>query len=302
MNEFEFIEWIRNTRTEDVHTAVGPGDDCAVIRMGGRDMVISTDTIAEHIHFSEGADPYRIGWKAAASSLSDIAACGCEPLGIVAACLVPEGRGKAYLEKIYRGLEDVCGLFGIGLAGGDMSASARDTSVTVTSFGRVHEQGITARSGAVQDDCVYVTGSLGESQHLECVPRIREALRLREICTINSMIDISDGLLSELNHISRESGVGIQIDTSAVPLSPLVMKKYPDSLKDQVSHALSDGEDFELLFTLSPESTEKLEHSWDMDVPVTRIGLCAGPPGAVELNPDPVGIDISSLTPYTHEF
>ncbi|MFC1479013.1 thiamine-phosphate kinase [Planctomycetota bacterium] len=304
MNEFEFIEWIRQNRVKDAHVSVGPGDDCAAVRMGGRDLVISIDTVAENIHFAEGTDPYRIGWKAAASSLSDIAACGCEPVGIVAACLIPQGRGGEYLHSLFKGLEDVCVLFGIGVTGGDMSRSINEMAVTVTSFGSLHEQGMITRSGARPSDRVFVTGSLGDSQsgsHLTFYPRIKEALRLRDICQLNSMIDISDGLFSELNHISKESGVGIEVDLSSVPLSASVKNRYKESTKEQYIHALCDGEDFELLFTVSSETARELEQKWDMDVPVTQIGLCTEPTGRVEIKPDSFEIDPASLKAYIHE-
>lgn len=305
MDESEVIGWIRKNRRADTRTAVGPGDDCAVISMGGRDMIVSADTIAENVHFSEQTDPYRIGWKAAASGLSDIAACGCEPLGIVAACLIPRGRGGDCLQQIFQGLEDVCALFDIGVAGGDISQSVNNMAVTVTSFGSLHPDGFISRSGAIPGDRVFVTGSLGDSlsgAHLHCVPRIKESLRLRDLCAVHAMIDISDGLFGELKHIAEESAVGFDIEPSAIPLSESVQKTYPENRKEQILHALCDGEDFELLFTVSAGSSGCLVSEWNMHVPVTCIGTCTDVSGEIVFSSDTLGIDVSSLTSYSHEF
>ena len=209
-----------------------------------------------------------------------------------------------FLQSAFKGLEDVCVLFGISVAGGDISPSINDMALTVTSFGSAHEDGMVLRSGAQQGDSVFVTGSLGDSgskHHLTFVPRIKEALRLREICPLNSMIDISDGLFSELCHISNESRVGIEVDLTAVPLSSSVKERYEGDLKEQYIHALCDGEDFELLFTVSQQAAQKLSEEWDMDVPLTQIGVCTESLKGIVFKPDSLGINPESLKAYSHE-
>jgi thiamine-monophosphate kinase len=272
--------------------------------MEGKDLVISTDSIAENVHFSSDTDPFRIGWKGAAASLSDIAACGCIPLGIVAGLLLSEGKGEQYIQEIYKGLEAVCSRFGISVSGGDFSSTKGGLVLMVTSFGQVHKKGFVPRSGAQEGDVLFVTGSVGgalEGRHLEFLPRIDEALRLRTLADIHAMIDISDGLYSELAHISSESGIGVQLDLNSVPLSKEVKETYSGDTKASYIHGLCDGEDFELLFTVSPEDSRVLEEQWNMETPITRIGICSADNEAVRITGD-IELEVSELTGYSHEF
>ncbi len=306
MNEFDIISWIRERTSVSESVTLGPGDDCAVISPGNRDIAVSTDSLAEGVHFTPGTDPYRIGWKAAASSLSDIAAAGCEPAAVFAASQIPSGRPGGFIKELFRGLEDVCGLFSIPVAGGDLTLSKGGVCITVTSIGFVPPEGMLLRSGASCGDAVFVTGLLGDSlsgRHLEFIPRIKESLKLRECVRISSMIDISDGLYSELRHISRESGVGMDIDVESIPVSPGLTERYGAGSKEAVIHALCDGEDYELLFTLPADQAETLSPDLLPGVPLTRIGMCReGKGGDVVFQSDSVTIMQEDLKPFSHEF
>lgn len=305
MNEFDIINWIRKNWKPKGSVLTGPGDDCALVNMNGSNLVISIDTITQGVHFLPDTDPYRIGWKAAASSLSDIGACGCEPAGIVVSCLLPKSTSEEFVRDLFRGIEAVCTACNIAIAGGDISATKGGVTISVTSFGKVPEKGMVLRSSAQPGDAVLVTGILGgsfEGKHLTFLPRIAESLRIREIVEPSSMIDISDGLSSELNHISKESGVGIEVFLSEVPVSPDVKVRYSENKKEQMIHALTDGEDFELLFTVPGEDKDALLEQWDMDVPLTCIGICSEKDKSVVFRSDSIEISRDELKPYIHEF
>jgi len=304
MDEFALIRWIRS----EVHPAeaveAGPGDDCAVVAVAGGRLAVSTDAVVEGVHFAPGTDAYRVGWKAAAAALSDLAACACEPLAVVASCAVAPGRGHEYLKGIFRGLQDAAVRVGAGVAGGDVSrAAGEETTVCVTVLGRVPHEGMVTRGGARQGDIVFVTGRLGRSsagRHLRFVPRVEEALRLRRLGGLHAMIDVSDGLAGDAVHIARESGVRVEIDLARLPLSDAVRRAYPEDRAAQVRHAACDGEDFELLFTVSPDGAERLLKEWDLETPVTRIGRCtAGEPGVTFL-PGDTGVDPAGLKGFEH--
>lgn len=224
----------------------GIGDDTAVLRGTKKDLLLTTDMLVEGRHFRRSqATPYEIGWKAMAVNLSDIAAMGGKPIAAVVALGAPASTTVKFLNELYRGLHAAAKRFGADIVGGDTNAS-KQLTLAVTLLGEVEKGKAVLRSGARLGDWIFVTGSLGGSyaskKHLRFIPRLREAQWLFKNCLVNAMMDLSDGLASDLGHICEASGVGAILNEKAIPVS---------SKAHTVTQALSEGEDFELLFTLS---------------------------------------------------
>jgi len=224
----------------------GIGDDTAVLKGTKKDILLTTDMLLEDRHFRlREATPYEIGWKAMVVNLSDIAAMGGTPVAAVVALGAPASTNIKFLNEVYRGLRAAASRFGASIVGGDTNASKKLT-LAVTLLGEAEKGKAVLRSGAKPGDWVFVSGTLGGSyaskKHLRFVPRLREARWLVKNFRVNAMMDLSDGLASDLGHICEESHVGAILNERAVPVS---------SKARTVKQALSEGEDFELLFTLS---------------------------------------------------
>jgi thiamine-monophosphate kinase len=204
------------------------------------------------------AGPLRIGRKAMAVNLSDIAAMAGRPVAAVVSVGLPRQGGRALAEELYRGLREVADAFDTAVVGGDTNSWAGGLVISVTVLGEATERGPVRRAGAKPGDWLLVTGPLGGSilgKHLDVTPRVREALRLHELVELHAMIDISDGLAADVNHICEESGCGAVLYADAIPISDAA-RRMPEG--HPLDHALSDGEDFELVFTVSPEDGRRL--------------------------------------------
>lgn len=220
---------------------VGAGDDCAVCRLpnSGFDQVFTTDPVIENIHFLPTDEPERIGNKAAGRVLSDIAAMGAQPQWILVNVVAPPGQGVEFLEGIYGGMAELCSRFGATVIGGDL-AKGSCLELHVFGTGVLPRGTALLRSGAKPGDAVFVTGKLGcsrEGKHLDFTPRVEEGGFLRESGLVNAMMDVSDGLATDLRHILGQSGVGAGLDAASIPKNGSLVQ------------ALFDGEDFELLLT-----------------------------------------------------
>ncbi len=230
------------------------GDDTAVVRVGTRSVLLKTDAVIDGVHFHlSRAKPEAIGHKAMARSLSDIAAMGGRPTFAVVAMALPKRMARVQLEGLFRGMRKTAGRFGVSIVGGDIASHSGKLSITVSLMGETCGSSPVLRSGAKPGDRILVTGSLGgsiEGKHLRFVPRVKEGIELARKYRIHSMIDISDGLVADLLHICEESGVGANLEGRRIPLSPAAKRLKGNSL----DHALFDGEDYELLFTVSPRS------------------------------------------------
>lgn len=249
--EFELISKLRQRLSEFCSLRVGPGDDTAVVeRSDGSLELLAADMLLAGVHFEPDADPALIGRKALAVNLSDIAAMGGVPTSALISVALP--RGCDFAEQLHQGLFDLADEFGVAVAGGDTNSWDGPLVVNVAVTGEVTRGSEPyLRSGAKVGDWILTTGPLGGSideHHLTFTPRVREVAAIRSVAKINAMIDISDGLASDLHHILKESNVGATIYADRIPLRPNIADQ-PDAL----DRALGDGEDFELLFTL-PES------------------------------------------------
>ncbi|MDD4899696.1 MAG: thiamine-phosphate kinase [Candidatus Omnitrophica bacterium] len=237
-----FARKIKNSRS----VIVGSGDDCAVLTFNRQYYQLFTcDMLIEGVDFLSSANPYLVGRKAIAVSLSDIAACAGKPMHAVISLGVPKKSTLKYCDRLFKGMNDIAKQYGVNIVGGDISHSEK-TVIDVSMLGLVEKKYLVLRSGAKKGDIIFVSGCLGGSildKHLKFTPRLKEARFLVENFKIHSMIDISDGLLADLGHILKASGTGGLIFAPRVPIS-----KVASGLND----ALASGEDFELLFTVSP--------------------------------------------------
>ncbi len=273
MDEFAFINWIRGQGAFDAdRVPVGPGDDCAVVRVGGERLLVTTDQCADGVHvILDDCGPEAAGYKVMARSLSDIAAMGGRPLGAVATVSAPKGMGEVDLRAVYRGLRRAGDAFDCPLVGGDVSAWDHPLLLTTTIWGVPSGSAPLLRSGARPGEAVCVTGTLGGSlasgKHLTFTPRVAAGRRLAERFPVTAMIDISDGLAADLDHLCRASGVGAEVQAAAIPLSKAAREQA-----DPLAAALGDGEDYELLFTLPIDAAEALIAVQPLEVAVTRIG------------------------------
>ncbi len=281
MNEKDIIDYVR-TLTRACHSEVidiGPGDDAAgVLLQDGGVAILSTDMLIEGVHFKPGAPPDKVGAKAIGRALSDLAAMASKPACSLAAVSLPSSSTDSYIKALYRGMQEEAERLGAPLAGGDTGSGTAELIITVTVVGTCGPRGTVRRSGARPGDSICVTGALGgalRGRHMTPEPRICEALELAENYDLHSMIDISDGLSTDLLHIAQESGVGVSINACAIPIhqdASAIAQHEGSGTEGAVLHALSDGEDYELLFTLPPMQAEKLASGGLSGVNVSIIG------------------------------
>ena len=283
----------------------GIGDDAAVIKSSAGNLLISTDLLVEDVDFRrEYSGPDLLGHKALAVSLSDIAAMGARPRWALVSLGFPEDVWKSEtVDSFYEGFFALAGRYGVGLIGGDISRVTEKIVIDSIVLGESVSGREVFRSGARPGDQIFVTGYLGgaaaglrllergarlssgrsEASHeqqsidhlllrqLQPEPRVGWGLLIGEQQLASAMIDISDGLSSDLNHLCDESGVGALIDAARIPIDPLVTELSGRRALDPLMLALHGGEDFELLFTVPPENLSKLPKRVD-GVSITRIG------------------------------
>jgi thiamine-monophosphate kinase len=270
----------------------GIGDDTAVVRPpSGAWSLLTTDLLTEGVHFDcRTASFVDIGYRAAVANLSDIAAMGGTPQYLLIALAVPRRGTGPQVYQLYRGLMAACRPYGVRLVGGDISASKSGWFLSIALVGTVAPRRALLRRGAKVGDLLYVTGTLGDSsigltllneaashrrskhgalsqahkqflirRHLHPIARVKEGQWLSAGRLATAAIDLSDGLSGDLRHLCDESKVGVELDLSAIPLSPACRAYARSRRLDPVSAALAGGEDYELLFTVSPRSRERLE-------------------------------------------
>jgi thiamine-monophosphate kinase len=252
IGEFGLIKRFRKKIKTDSSVVKGSGDDCAVLKLDKKNYQLFTcDMIIEGVDFRKIDNLKSVGRKALAISISDIAACGGIPQHAVVALGLPKNMQVKQVDMLAKGLFDLAKKFKINIVGGDISASAK-LAIDVSMLGKVEKNKLCLRQGAKVGDLIMVTGKFGGSikgKHLTFTPRLKEARFLVDNFKINSMIDVSDGLIQDLGHILEQSLAGGIIYESLIPLS-----KEAQSIEE----ALCSGEEFELLFTASRDQASKI--------------------------------------------
>jgi thiamine-monophosphate kinase len=248
----------------DSRVVVGPGDDCAVVETTGSLQLLKTDCVIEGIHFFGDANPRLIGWKAMCRPISDIAAMGGTPLDALITLAVKPEIEFAWLKRIYSGIESAARAYGVNLVGGETAKSPGPLFLSVALTGSVARGKFVRRSGGRKGDCLYVTGKLGGSingRHLRFRPRLAEAQWLVGQFPVHAMMDLSDGLASDLPRLAAASALGFEVDYSTLPLHHGA----------SVENGLRDGEDYELLFAVSSSVRIRLEAEWRAKFPKLRL-------------------------------
>ena len=282
--ELALIEWIRRrVRVGEASVPAGIGDDMAWLRSDDPDLLVTTDLLLDGVHFdAQRQDLRRIGRKAIGCSLSDVAAMAGRPIAAVASVALPAQFSFEQATRLCDGMLELADAFECPLVGGDTTSWPGRLAVNVAMLAVPDGVGPVRRNGAKEGDEILVTGRLGGSLlggHLDFEPRVREARALAVQIEIHAMIDLSDGLSTDLHHICRESGVGAVLfrDALARVAGPDAHRAAESDGVAAIDHVLNDGEDFELLLAAAPGSAAFLATSGKLpDCGLTRIGQVGG--------------------------
>lgn len=282
MNEFELIARLTAALPTNDAVVVGAGDDCAVLECGDplRQLLFKTDAVVEGIHFTRETAPEQIGYKALARGLSDIAAMAGTPSAALVTIALPKSFSPAFVEQVYSGMNRLAAQQGVAIVGGETTTNPERMLLTISLLGFVPRGRAVLRAGAKVGDAIFVTGELGGSitgHHLDFKPRLAEARWLAENFSVHALMDLSDGLAGDLPHILRASKVGAELLKSAVPISRAAkeISKRGDAAKPAFVAALTDGEDFELLFTVASKTAVPLLDAWKKQFPAVKLS-CIG--------------------------
>jgi thiamine-monophosphate kinase len=281
VSELAYIDWLRQRIPTDPRVPVGPGDDCAAVRFTpGADVLVTTDMLLEGSCFLLAeAGARQVGRKAMAVNLSDIAAMAGRPVAAVVSLGLPRRGGQAIAEELFQGIHETAAAFATAVVGGDTNSWDGPLVISVTLFGEPTGRGPVRRNGAMAGDWLFVTGPLGGSirgKHLTFTPRVPEAQILHQRVQLHAMIDLSDGLAADLHHLCTESGVGAVLRADAIPISDAA--RLMNDGTPPLDHALADGEDFELLFAVSPADGAALLRDQplaDRGILLAHVGVCA---------------------------
>ena len=316
MNEFELIARLTHSLPANPAVVTGPGDDCAVLDLGIPDKLVlfKTDAVVEGIHFTRATPPEKIGRKALARCLSDIAAMAGIPTAALVTIALPKNFDVEFVSQIYAGLNALAERFKVAIVGGETTTNPERILISIALLGLVERGKQILRSGAQVGDAIFVTGELGGSlagKHLDFEPRIAEAQWLASHAHIHAMLDLSDGLAGDLRHLLNASGVGAELLKPALPISRdaklrargQVRESMADSAppKPAALAALTDGEDFELLFTVPSQEAVKLLDAWKKQFPQLKLS-CIGKivAGQGILLRDKMGTQMLNVHGYEH--
>jgi thiamine-monophosphate kinase len=263
--------WLQLPRGKKRKICAGAADDCAVVQIprGNKHLVLKTDSVVEGVHFVRGTSASDVGWKAMMRPLSDFAATSALPHFALITLIVPQKTDAAWVKQLYRGLRRAASRFDVRTVGGEISNTPGPMAISVSVAGFVERNRAMSRRGGKGGDDLFVTGRLGGSlkqKHLKFIPRIAESRWLTKNFSVHAMMDLSDGLGSDLPRLARASNVGFDIESEKLPLSRGA----------NINQAISEGEDYELLFAVSPHDRTRLLREWRREFPgllLTRIGL-----------------------------
>ena len=279
--ERTLLEWLRRRLPAGAteRLPLGLSDDAALLQLAQSGAcVITTDMLCDGVHFHcDQLDLPSIGRKAVAVNLSDLAAMAATPLALFVSIAVPRTWQQSQVEGLYEGMIKMADEFDSPIAGGDTNRWDGPLVLNVVAVGQPPERGVWRRAGGLAGDWLRVTGELGGSiveHHYKFQPRVREALQLAESYRVNGALDLSDGLSLDGSRLAAASGCGAVLDLAAVPISPAAHRLAQQSPagKTPLEHALSDGEDFELLLAVSPREAQRLIDDQPLSIPLTRVG------------------------------
>jgi len=293
--EDDITGWFRRQRElSPFDIPIGIGDDMAQIALGhDRSVLITTDMLLDGTHFEvKQAGLKRVGYKSMAASLSDCAAMATIPIAAVVAVGLPGGFTESQMKELHAGILCAADKYDCPLVGGDITSwkDAGRLVVCVSMLSKPGDKPPVRRNGAKPGDVICVTGSLGGSglrKHLDFQPRVREALEIVRIADLHAMMDISDGLSTDLNRICDQSGVGAILEASALPIS-----EDAKIQADPLAAALNEGEDFELLFTLAVDQWDRLRSQWREPLPLVAVGCITDTRGMKIRMPDGRVVDL----------
>lgn len=320
MDEFSFIQSIQQSYYRQPSLIKGVGDDAAVIRPTGEDIVIAKDMFVENVHFNRRTmTPYHIGYKALAANLSDLAAMGARPAFYLVGISISNDWTKEELADIYNAMKYLADRYKVDLIGGD-TVSGKELVISITVIGLTNKDNSRLRSSAREGDIVFVTGTLGDSQaglhlllnpnttihtdeqyfkerHQLPNPRVKFSLDLQEINRV-ALNDISDGIASEAHEIAEASKVGLVLIEDKLPIHP-ALNQFDAEL--QYRWKLFGGEDYELLGTVSPRDWELVKQSAERhQVPITEIGYVTDDSGKVFLQKENGKMERLEKKGYNH--
>ncbi len=337
VGEFGLIEKFNSLASRFANSKVLQtiGDDAAVIKpTPGNLSVVTTDILIQNVHFDSSYTSMRhLGQKAAASNLSDIAAMSAVPTAAFVSLGIHSNISVEMMEEFYDSLTNELGRFGCVVAGGDTSASPVGLIVNVTLTGEVEPERLATRSGATPGDVVCVTGDLGRShaglrilqrekkkyveagqpadftpnfegydsvlqKHLIPEPRVELSRNISEKIHVHSMIDVSDGLISDMLHICKSSGVSAVLDEEFIPIDPITRRTAEEFNEEPLAYALRGGEDYELLFTIAENDFPKLYSLEGYIRPIGRIE--AGEPKVTVKRKEGTAETHSDFVSYQH--
>jgi len=307
IGEFGLIERLKAiVASKDPQVVLGIDEDAAALRMASdRITLFTVDALLEGVHFDLSYFTfYQLGWRAMAANLSDIAAMGGLARWALVSIALPPQLTVESVEELYRGMRNLADRYGVTIVGGDTTGSKSGLAITIALLGEAEEGALKTRSGARQGDVLAVTGALGGShaglmvlrhpkqldrqrytvavnRHLMPLPRVEEARWLAKHLDVTAMIDLSDGLASDLGHICRLSGVGAEIDAMRIPFAPGLAEVASALGQNPLDWALTGGEDYELLFTAAKEGFE--EGVRKAPLPVTVIGKVVSQERGIQL-------------------
>lgn len=293
--ELAFLRWLREKIPSAFNIPLGIGDDAALLaQQTGQQTVVTTDMLMEGTDFilSE-CGAAAAGRKALAVNLSDLAAMGAKPVAAFVSIAVSKQLGEeaalTVAQQLFAGLLPLAAEFECAIAGGDTNSWNGPLVISVTAIGEVPVGRAWLRSGARPGDAILVTGTFGrsiEGKHLSFTPRVREALRLQSLAVeVHAAIDVSDGLSLDLSRICAASGYGARVELEHIPLSLETMEHCDEDFTAAWQHALSDGEDFELILAVPPHEAERLLREQPLGTQLTQIGWFTAEPGLTQQLP-----------------
>lgn len=271
------MKWLRDRYPQSDRVRVGIGDDAAILDVADSPrVVVTTDMLMDGVDFTVAqCGPARVGRKSLAVNLSDLAAMAARPTAALISLALPRTADLEFVKSLYQAMESLAAEFDVAIIGGDTNCWDQPLAVSVTAIGQETGKGSLLRSGAVPGDEILVTGSFGGSilgHHFDFQPRVAESLLLHERFELHAGMDVSDGLSLDLARLAEASSCGAEIALERIPIAAAAGELSAQDGLPALQHALSDGEDFELILAVPPATARQLLAQQPLGVPLTSIG------------------------------